>query len=238
MNGNTVDAGQSSVKLNDTDIPGAHLDEPFEAHNVAVLRWWLLCRGIKLTSFLQKHQIIARWKHKITINIHAILQLYPGVGRSKAAEWALRALSRGFTHWASGRLEHLEININNPSYCHVRSNMKPSVKQGSYDVYLLLERTKEDMGSIRAATWQCTAGYVCYMYLSYTFKTLLFISLITRRKSAPCTHISWTGWVLSPQYRVDGSISKDTPNPLQRTAARNFFIWVSTLFRYFSGLGS
>ena len=45
-----MDAGQSSVKLNDTDIPGAHLDEPFEAHNVAVLRWWLLCRGIKLTS--------------------------------------------------------------------------------------------------------------------------------------------------------------------------------------------
>ena len=30
---------------------------------------------------------------------------------------------------------------------------------------------------------------MCYMYL-YTFKTLLLISLITRRKSASCTHIS------------------------------------------------
>ena len=55
-----MDAGQSSVELNDTDIPGAHLDEPFEAHNVAALRWWLLCRGIKLTTSLRKHQIIAR----------------------------------------------------------------------------------------------------------------------------------------------------------------------------------
>ena len=115
--------------------------------------------------------------------------LAEGVGSSKAAEGALRAVSRGFTHWASGHLEHLEINIKNPSYCHVRSNMKPSMKQGSYDVYHLLERTKEDMGSIRAATCQCTAGYVCYMNL-YTFKTLLLISLITRRKSASCTHIS------------------------------------------------
>jgi len=45
-----VDASQSPVGLNDTDIPGAHHDEPFEAHNVAALRWWLLCRGIKLTT--------------------------------------------------------------------------------------------------------------------------------------------------------------------------------------------
>ena len=115
--------------------------------------------------------------------------LAEGVGRSKAAEGAFKALSRGFTHWASGRLEHLEINIKNPSYSHVRSNMKPSIKQGSYDVYLLLERIKEDMASIQAATCQCTAGYVCYMYLSYTFKILL-ISLITCRKSASCAHIS------------------------------------------------
>ena len=32
------------------------------------------------------------------------------------------------------------------------------------------------------------------------------------------------GWALSFQYHVDGSISKDTPNPLPRTAARNFFM--------------
>ena len=60
--------------------------------------------------------------------------LAEGVGSSTATEGAFRALSRGFIHWASGRLEDLEININNPSYCHVRSNMNPSMKQGSYDV--------------------------------------------------------------------------------------------------------
>ena len=31
MNEDTVDASKSSVKLNNTDKPGAHLDEPFEA---------------------------------------------------------------------------------------------------------------------------------------------------------------------------------------------------------------
>ena len=60
MNGDSVDASQSSVELSDTDIPGAHLDEPFEAHNVATLRWWLLCRGIRVPTSLRKHQIIAR----------------------------------------------------------------------------------------------------------------------------------------------------------------------------------
>ena len=86
--------------------------------------------------------------------------LAEGVGHSKAAEGAFRALSRGYTHWASGHLECLEINVSNPSYCHVRVSMKPLMKQGSYNVYILLERTKEDMASIQTATCQCTAGYV------------------------------------------------------------------------------
>ena len=88
--------------------------------------------------------------HMSPCNVHDSLSLgvlyaylAEGVGRSKAAEGAFRALSRGFTHWASGRLEHLEINIKNPSYCHVRSNMKPSMKQGSYDVYFYLNRLKK-----------------------------------------------------------------------------------------------
>ena len=60
MTGDAVDASQSSVELSDTDIPGAHLDEPLEAHNVAALCWWLLCRGLKVSTSLRKHQIIAR----------------------------------------------------------------------------------------------------------------------------------------------------------------------------------
>ena len=37
-----------SVELTETDIPGTTLDEPLDVHNVAALRWWLQCHGIKL----------------------------------------------------------------------------------------------------------------------------------------------------------------------------------------------
>ena len=40
----TVGTSTSSVELHDSDIPGAHLEEPLEAQNVAALRWWLLLR--------------------------------------------------------------------------------------------------------------------------------------------------------------------------------------------------
>ena len=32
------------------DIPGAELSEPLDKHPVAALRWWLLCRGIKVPT--------------------------------------------------------------------------------------------------------------------------------------------------------------------------------------------
>ena len=38
-----------------------------------------------------------------------------------SAEDAFRALTFGYTHWASGRLEQMEINLD---FCHVRCNMK------------------------------------------------------------------------------------------------------------------
>ena len=38
--------GLHVVKLTAVDIPGARLSEPFEAHAITALRWWLLCRGI------------------------------------------------------------------------------------------------------------------------------------------------------------------------------------------------
>ena len=34
-----MDAGQTSLELDDTDLPGVHLDEVLKAHNVTVLRW-------------------------------------------------------------------------------------------------------------------------------------------------------------------------------------------------------
>ena len=72
---------------------------------------------------------------------------------------AFRALSRGYTHWASGRLSVLEVNCHNPHYCHVRSAMKPSMKVGTYKVYLLLGRTG-NFATVVAATCECAAGHV------------------------------------------------------------------------------
>ena len=41
------------------------------------------------------------------------------VGRN-GSEGAFRALSCGYMHWASGRLEELKVNSNHPEYCHIQ----------------------------------------------------------------------------------------------------------------------
>ena len=64
------------------------------------------------------------------------------VGRS-SDQGAFRALTRGYAHWASGKLDNLEINTNNPKYCHIRAIMKPSMNTGLYNVYLLLESDQD-----------------------------------------------------------------------------------------------
>ena len=57
---------QVIVTLTEADIPGAlHalLNEPLEAHNVAALKWWLLCHDIKLPSSCRKRQLIQHQQH-------------------------------------------------------------------------------------------------------------------------------------------------------------------------------
>ena len=44
-----------NVELTEADIPGALLDESLEAHSVEALKWWLLCRGIKVPSSRKQH---------------------------------------------------------------------------------------------------------------------------------------------------------------------------------------
>ena len=82
--------------------------------------------------------------------------LASGAGRTQS-EGTFRALSRGFVHWASGRIESLEVNVHNPLYVHVRSSMKPSMKQGSYRVWILLHRD-DDLATVTSATCECAAG--------------------------------------------------------------------------------
>ena len=79
-------------------------------------------------------------------------------------EEAFGALTCGYTHWASGRLDQLSVNINNPKYCHVHATMKPSMKTGVYHVYLLLQSDDKGLASILSATCECAAGYVSIQY--------------------------------------------------------------------------
>ena len=79
------------------------------------------------------------------------------VRRCSNSEGAFRALKRGYTHWASGRLEKIEVNTNHPGYCHVRSTTTPSMKPGMYKVYLLLKHDGP-LTSVLQATCQCAAG--------------------------------------------------------------------------------
>ena len=58
-------------------------------------------------------------------------------------EGALRTLTRGYTQWASGRIDYMEVNTRNPNFCHIRSNMRPSMKPGLYKVYTFYGRKSE-----------------------------------------------------------------------------------------------
>jgi len=82
--------------------------------------------------------------------------LASGAGRS-AGEGTFRALTRGFIHWQSGRIDKLEVNVNHPLFCHVRSQMKPSMRAGTYHVCVLLEHDN-DYTNVISATCECAAG--------------------------------------------------------------------------------
>lgn len=60
VDGEGVGRGASleEVRLSAADIPGAELSEPFDQHTVAALRWWLLCRGMKVATSMKKKELI------------------------------------------------------------------------------------------------------------------------------------------------------------------------------------
>ena len=61
--------------------------------------------------------------HKVSCIGTLYFYLAEGVGKSGGGS-AFRALSRGYVHWASGQMEKLEINVQNPMFCHVRCTLK------------------------------------------------------------------------------------------------------------------
>ena len=84
--------------------------------------------------------------------------LASGPGRDVGKqEGTFRALTRGYTHWASGRISQIDVNLENPMYCHVRSTMTRLMKQGNYHVWLLLVRNG-DFTTVLSATCECVAG--------------------------------------------------------------------------------
>ena len=117
------------------------------------------------------------------------------VGRD-GDEGAFRALDSGYNQWASGRLEEMEVNTNHPEYCHVRCKMKPSMKSGIYNVYLLLARDGKLATTICEATCECAAGYVLTLRLvyqthnNYINRKITYSPLFDYRRSASCTHVS------------------------------------------------
>ena len=43
-----------TIRLTEADIPGAKLTGPMDGHTIAELKWWLLCRGIKVPNSWNK----------------------------------------------------------------------------------------------------------------------------------------------------------------------------------------
>ncbi len=50
-----------AVQLTEADIPGAFLTDPIDRHTMPQLRWWLLCRGVKVPTSWKKQQLVARY---------------------------------------------------------------------------------------------------------------------------------------------------------------------------------
>ena len=94
--------------------------------------------------------------------------LASGAGRIES-EGTFRALTRGYVHWVSGRIESIEVNVQSPLYIHVHSSMKPSMKAGCYHVWILLQ-WEDDLATVTSATCECAAGQIlCYLYCACAY---------------------------------------------------------------------
>lgn len=74
---------------------------------------------------------------------------------------AFRALTRGYVHYASGRVKNIEVQNKSMSYTFVRSSMIPSMKPRQYKVQLMLKKEyvqQECVGKVVQASCDCAAG--------------------------------------------------------------------------------
>ena len=96
---------------------------------------------------------------KIPCVTHGTVYTYLARQTSQAnGQNTFRALTRGYVHWASGRVSTISVNVQHPINCHVQSVMKPSMKPGAYHVWLMLQRCDMGFASVLRATCECAAG--------------------------------------------------------------------------------
>ena len=87
-----------------------------------------------LISVINEHNII------LLTGLVYYAYLAGHVGHRTNSEGAFRALKHGYVHWVSGWLARIDVNMNNPEYCHVRETTKASMKPVSYNVGLLSKK--------------------------------------------------------------------------------------------------
>ena len=73
-------------------------------------------------SILTQLVMWAEWESKEQLGLYLPSWSCVPNGRARNSQW----LTGGYTHWASGLLQQLEVNTNNPNFCHVWIAMKPS----------------------------------------------------------------------------------------------------------------
>ena len=58
--GTNVRNEPEAVQLTKSDIPGAKLTGAIDSYTMAELKWWLLCRGVKVPNSWNKKELISR----------------------------------------------------------------------------------------------------------------------------------------------------------------------------------
>ena len=155
---------QSPKKTEVIDIDGTYLEKK---------RQRLLAANIKVAPLPRPAFPPHGWQNvdetnaaEVAIHMPCVLPttlytyLAEGVGNAKGSK-AFRALTRGYVHWSSRRINKMEVHTLHPLYAFARCSIIPSMRAGSYNVTILLKREAvhgQDIGRIEQATCECAAG--------------------------------------------------------------------------------
>ena len=108
-----------------------------------------------------------------------------GVGYDSSSG-RFRALIQGYKFWASGRVQSVAINMQNPCICFVRAKVFPSMKDEVYVVDLLInhQTAKVERAQIQVYCWVCCSTIKLLLYC------VIIMFLTSCSLSASCVHVS------------------------------------------------